>query len=162
MLAGALLQHALSIGLHVKGVGQDFSRTKVQEDRAQVDYRTRLWYICITVCKRVSTSNGLPPPMVPDTYYSEIDNGDRGLVPASVAFEKTVTTIASEALMTLERHGLSTLRRDRVHILQPIMETLSEQMQSLILQCPEDIGMCCICLDSLSTTEKIASYQTER
>lgn len=52
MLAGALLNHALGIGLHIYGVGQDFSRTKVAVDRAQIEYRRRLWFICITVCQR--------------------------------------------------------------------------------------------------------------
>ena len=52
MLAGALLQHALNIGLHIYGVGQDFARTRVPVDREQIYYRKRLWLLCITVCQR--------------------------------------------------------------------------------------------------------------
>lgn len=43
MLAGALLQHALTIGLHVYGIGQDFSRKKLKVDRMQIQHRARLW-----------------------------------------------------------------------------------------------------------------------
>lgn len=52
LLAGALMQQALTIGLHVYGVGQDFSRTKLKADRVQIQHRARLWYLCITVCQR--------------------------------------------------------------------------------------------------------------
>lgn len=52
MLAGVTLQMALMIGLHVRGVGQDFSRTKLRSDRWQRDFRTRLWALCITVIQR--------------------------------------------------------------------------------------------------------------
>ena len=52
MLSGILLQHALCIGLHIYGVGQDFSRTKVAVDRAQIELRRRLWFMCITACQR--------------------------------------------------------------------------------------------------------------
>lgn len=52
ILAGALLQHALNIGLHIYGVGQDFTRKRIPVDRAQILYRRRLWLICITVCQR--------------------------------------------------------------------------------------------------------------
>lgn len=52
MLAGVLLQLALTIGLHVYGIGQDFSRTKLKVDVAQIQHRSRLWYLCMTVCQR--------------------------------------------------------------------------------------------------------------
>ena len=52
MLAGILLQRALTIGLHVYGIGQDFSRTKLKADRAQIQHRAMLWYLCVTVCQR--------------------------------------------------------------------------------------------------------------
>lgn len=58
MLAGALLNHALSIGLHIHGVGQDFSRTKIAVDRAQIEYRRRLWFVCVTVCQRQVLRHG--------------------------------------------------------------------------------------------------------
>jgi transcriptional regulatory protein LEU3 len=51
-LSGVLLQHALSLGLYVYGVGQDFSRIKLRKDRTQTDMRARLWAMCIVVCQR--------------------------------------------------------------------------------------------------------------
>lgn len=52
IVSGVLLQHALSVGLHIFGVGQDFSRVKLQEDRALMYLRARLWVLCIVICQR--------------------------------------------------------------------------------------------------------------
>lgn len=52
IISGVLLQHALSVGLHIFGVGQDFSRIKLQEDRALMYLRARLWVLCIVICQR--------------------------------------------------------------------------------------------------------------
>lgn len=52
MLAGALLQQALAVGLHIFGEGQDFSRIKLKKDRSQMDFRARLWAWCIIICQR--------------------------------------------------------------------------------------------------------------
>jgi transcriptional regulatory protein LEU3 len=56
MLAGAMLQLAMSIGLHVYGVGQDFSRTKLQFDQWQQVQRARLWALCLTVSQKLVLS----------------------------------------------------------------------------------------------------------
>jgi transcriptional regulatory protein LEU3 len=53
MLTGAMLQLAMSIGLHVFGVGQDFSRTKLPCDRWQQIQRARLWVLCLTVSQKL-------------------------------------------------------------------------------------------------------------
>lgn len=52
LLVGTLLQLALTIGLHVYGIGQAFSRMKLKADRAHIQHRSRLWYLCVTVCQR--------------------------------------------------------------------------------------------------------------
>lgn len=52
MIAGATLQLAMAIGLHIYGVGQDFSRTKLQFDRWHRDYRMRLWALCRIAVQR--------------------------------------------------------------------------------------------------------------
>ena len=58
MLSGVMLQHAVSCGLHIFGVGQDFSRTKLTKDRAQMYFRARLWALCIVVCQRYCLQPG--------------------------------------------------------------------------------------------------------
>lgn len=52
MLLGAAFQLAVSIGLHVFGVGQDFSRIKLAQDRAQMDFRARVWTVLLITFQR--------------------------------------------------------------------------------------------------------------
>lgn len=52
MLAGAMLQIATNMGLHVYGTAQDFTRVASRHDRRQRDFRTRLWALCLITCQR--------------------------------------------------------------------------------------------------------------
>ena len=52
MLSGVMVQHAISVGLHIAGVGQDFSRVKVPQDQDQAVFRAQLWAMCIVVAER--------------------------------------------------------------------------------------------------------------
>lgn len=54
VLAGTMLQLSMIVGLHVYGVGQDFSRTKFKMDPIQRDHRTRLWALSLTIFQRYS------------------------------------------------------------------------------------------------------------
>lgn len=51
-IAGAVLGIAMSNGLHVLGVGQDFSRKKLVDDHVSRLLRAKIWCICITTCQR--------------------------------------------------------------------------------------------------------------
>lgn len=51
-LAGAMIQLATNVGLHVYGTVQDFSRVALRHDRQQRIFRTRLWAICLLTCQR--------------------------------------------------------------------------------------------------------------
>jgi transcriptional regulatory protein LEU3 len=51
-LAGACMQLALHIGLHVAGVGQDFVRERIQFHAVEQAARARLWRYCLIVCHR--------------------------------------------------------------------------------------------------------------
>jgi transcriptional regulatory protein LEU3 len=51
-LAGAAMQLALQIGLHVSGVGQDFARVRVQAHPTEQANRAILWQYCFIVCQR--------------------------------------------------------------------------------------------------------------
>jgi hypothetical protein len=57
MLTGVIIQHALTIGLHIFGMGQDFSRVKLAWDRAQIAFRARLWALTISTCQRYVCSD---------------------------------------------------------------------------------------------------------
>jgi hypothetical protein len=50
VLAGAALHLAMQIGLHVRGVGQDFARTMLDRNRFDRDNRSMLWKQCCTTC----------------------------------------------------------------------------------------------------------------
>jgi transcriptional regulatory protein LEU3 len=47
IMAGAALNLALTVGLHIPGVGQDFSRTTVLHDSNESRFRARLWVSCL-------------------------------------------------------------------------------------------------------------------
>ena len=51
-LAGAMIQLATFIGLHVYGSVQDFSRVPLKYDQQQKTFRARLWSICLYTCQR--------------------------------------------------------------------------------------------------------------
>lgn len=51
-LAGAMLQLATNVGLHVYGSVQDFSRVPLRHDFQQRSFRTRLWSIVLYTCQR--------------------------------------------------------------------------------------------------------------
>jgi len=51
-VAGVVLSLAMTNGLHVPGVGQDFARKKLPDDSRRRELRTKLWSICIATCQR--------------------------------------------------------------------------------------------------------------
>jgi hypothetical protein len=52
VLAGAMISMAYLIGLHVPGVGKDFSRTPVREDHNDEIFRGGLWLSCVVAAQR--------------------------------------------------------------------------------------------------------------
>lgn len=46
------MQHAVCIGLHIFGVGQDFSRVKLTSDHTLMVSRAKLWALTISTCQR--------------------------------------------------------------------------------------------------------------
>lgn len=65
-VAGAVLSIAMTNGLHVYGVGQDFSQRKTPNDYERRQLRTKLWCICIATCQRwdVHFSDTLVQPLI--------------------------------------------------------------------------------------------------
>jgi len=52
VLCGAAVHLATQIGLHVAGVGQDFSRTPLKKDQDQKIFRAKLWMHIVNVSIR--------------------------------------------------------------------------------------------------------------
>ncbi|KAL6903235.1 hypothetical protein GGI43DRAFT_401549 [Trichoderma evansii] len=61
VLAGAALHLAMVVGLHVKGVGQDFARTILNRNRFDRDNRRMLWRQCCTTCYIIGLAEGIMP-----------------------------------------------------------------------------------------------------
>ena len=47
VLIGVLLQLAVNIGLHLRGDGQDFSRTTLDHDSTEEIRRSKIWMTCL-------------------------------------------------------------------------------------------------------------------
>lgn len=159
MLAGALLQQALAVGLHIFGVGQDFSRIKLKKDRSQMDFRARLWAWCIIICQRqvlgirsawlmrtdmlccrVSCSEGVPPTAIPDNYDHEYTQAQTlHAIPPKLRFHKTLSRILTESILKLERFALAKSVEHRATILNPIIDAASLSMAEMEPECLDEV-----------------------
>ncbi|ETN39952.1 uncharacterized protein HMPREF1541_06179 [Cyphellophora europaea CBS 101466] len=140
ILSGMLVQHALSVGLHIFGVGQDFSRIKLQNDRAMMYLRARLWVLCIVVCQRISCTDGVPPMYIPDNYDHESHQAQSiYALPPALRFQKTLSRILTESILELERYALSKAMPHRAAVLNPIIDAASLSLAELEPECPGEI-----------------------
>lgn len=140
VLSGVLLQHTLSVGLHIFGVGQDFSRIKLAADRTQLYSRARLWALCIVICQRVSCTDGVPPVYIPDNYdhgYCQAESIHA--LPPALRFQKTLSRILSDSILELERYALSKPMSQRGPVLNPIIDAASLTLAELEPECPGEI-----------------------
>lgn len=83
---------------------------------------------------------GIPPPLVPDTY-SRSNSSDREEppLPGSIAFEKALSAVQTEGVMQLERNSLATPPDQRAAVLNPLIESILEQLIGLSAQSLNDI-----------------------
>lgn len=140
ILSGVLLQHTLSVGLHIFGVGQDFARIKLRQDRAQLYSRARLWALCIVICQRISCTDGVPPVYIPDNYdHSYCQAQTINALPLALRFSKTLSRILTESILELEKYALSKPMSQRGPVLNPIIDAASLSLADLEPTCPADI-----------------------
>ncbi|KAI1627714.1 hypothetical protein EDD37DRAFT_273330 [Exophiala viscosa] len=139
-LAGAMLQMAMNIGLHVYGTVQDFSRVPLRYDRQQRNFRTRLWTLCLLTCQRVNNGCGLPPIVVADTYSHEGYKEDpfAGMHP-SIFFQRRLNQVHSEAALQVEREALSKKPEVRNAVLGPTINDGLSVLSALNAECPSSI-----------------------
>lgn len=140
--AGLLLSHAFLTGLNVQGTGQDFHDAKLKVDKAFAERRTRLWFLCITICQRVHCCHGLVPPVGLNTYTESEAFGaaHHESVLARIVFEKRLSAVQSAGIIQLERVVASTDPREREVALYNTLEPLLGQLRDLEQDCHGELG----------------------
>lgn len=80
---------------------------------------------------------------MPDTYdrSHHVKDGE-SLMPANAAFEKALSAVQTEGIMQLERNSLATPPNQRASVLNPLIESICEQLLELLPQSPGEIGKC--------------------
>ncbi|OAG38588.1 hypothetical protein AYO21_07248 [Fonsecaea monophora] len=138
VLAGAVLQLATTIGLHVSGVGQEFARTKVNQDLTYRMARGRLWAACVVVSQRVITVNGTPPLVIPDTYGDDSQELSTFMTP-SFQFQKKVSEYLSMTILYIQNHALYKPADELDLALSPIIHSATDRLVQLESDAPERI-----------------------
>ncbi|EXJ80927.1 hypothetical protein A1O3_07215 [Capronia epimyces CBS 606.96] len=139
-LAGAMIQLASNIGLHVYGTVQDFSRVPLKYDRQHRDFRTKLWALCLLTCQRVNNYRGLPPLVMSDTYSHEGYKEDPlTALPPSLVFQRRLSQLHSEAILEIEHVALSQTPEVRNVTLGPTVNNVLSKLSTLAVDCPSKI-----------------------
>ncbi|KEF61032.1 uncharacterized protein A1O9_02596 [Exophiala aquamarina CBS 119918] len=178
-VAGAVLSIAMTNGLHVLGVGQDFSRTKLPDDSRRTQLRTKLWSICIATCQRwsigpsamfmllslikrycrISAINGTPPIWIPDTYDRPSNRHAYDSVPGSVRFQKRLNQLHTEALFNVETQALPSPTTERDLRIVTMIEAWRLTRSTLEHECPTLVGKSEVvgrCAYKLTTADQFA------
>jgi transcriptional regulatory protein LEU3 len=159
ILSGAMLQLATSIGLHVQGVGQDFSRTTVHSDPIEAVSRAKLWVSCLIACQRfaqylwdlcrieltngsTTCSNGLPPPQVFDTYKFQHGQRDPLIgIPVHLRFQRKLGQILATSATEIAHIALSIEHEgSRTDALTSMINIFSLQLTQLESECPDKLS----------------------
>ncbi len=161
VLAGAMLNLAVTVGLHVHGIGQDFSRTTLHPDANQKIFRTKLWLSCLIasqrygvylrdrdgVCRRkltcVSTAiaNGLPPPIIFNTYdHLSKDQDAFACVPIELRFRRKLSQNVVTSTVELGRTALSVNEPGGVSSLRSMIDVFLLQLSQLDSECPDRLS----------------------
>ncbi|OAL27886.1 hypothetical protein AYO22_03231 [Fonsecaea multimorphosa] len=136
-LAGAMIQLATNVGLHVYGSVQDFTRVPLKYDGQQRKFRTRLWSMCLYTCQRVNNSRGLPPLVLTDTYSHEGYREDPlAALPPTIRFQRKLNHMLSEAILQIDRDALSRKPDERNTMLGPTINACLSKLAALSAECP--------------------------
>ncbi|KAF2158371.1 hypothetical protein M409DRAFT_61714 [Zasmidium cellare ATCC 36951] len=139
ILAAAALQLAAVAGLHIRGNGQEFSRTKVSDDADQTtargrlrrrDCNTRRHLLITRGLIRVITTNGTPPLMMPDTYHIALSPSDQVLSP-SLVLQKSVSELLTTAILDLQKYALPLPYATLQGVLDPMIESAVASIRQL-------------------------------
>ncbi|OAL38383.1 hypothetical protein AYO20_02442 [Fonsecaea nubica] len=136
-LAGAMIQLATNVGLHVYGSVQDFTRVPLKYDGQQRIFRTRLWSMCLYTCQRINNSRGLPPLVFTDTYSHEGYKEDPlASLTLTVRFQRKLNHMLSEAIVQIDRDALSRKPDERNMTLGPTISACLAKLGTLSAECP--------------------------
>ncbi|OQU98991.1 hypothetical protein CLAIMM_04698 isoform 1 [Cladophialophora immunda] len=136
-LAGAMIQLATNVGLHVYGSVQDFTRVPLKYDSQQRSFRTRLWSMCLYTCQRVNNSRGLPPLVLTDTYSHEgYKENPLATLSPTVRFQRKLNHMLSEGIVQIDRDALSKRPDERNMMLGPTIDGCLSKLAALSTECP--------------------------
>ncbi|KAL5119569.1 hypothetical protein ACEQ8H_002415 [Pleosporales sp. CAS-2024a] len=139
LMCGAAVHLSTQIGLHVAGVGQDFSRTPLKKDQDQKVIRARLWLCCVIHSIRTNIADGLPP-----TAESLLDCDERDrdnmvpYLPADLQFLHKTYIITLRAVVALTKINVQSSSCD-VRVLRSLIGIFDQQMLSLSQSAPSEI-----------------------
>lgn len=156
-LAGVTLQVATIRGLHVKGVGQEFARKKLNPFPNAVEMRERLWTACSLISarlaisdhlqdlraflmyRRVTTMNGSPPVVIPDTYGYGLGGSETWLSP-SIQFQRKVSNLLSATVLKVQDHTVHNVQHEIHDPLERVLQSAFDDLAVLEVASPEAIG----------------------
>ncbi|KAH4683790.1 hypothetical protein HBI82_086970 [Parastagonospora nodorum] len=139
LMCGAAVHLSTQIGLHIAGVGQDFSRTPLKKDQDQKVIRARLWLCCVIQSIRTNIADGLPP-----TAESLLDCDERDrdnmvpYLPADLQFLHKTYIITLRAVVALSKMNIQSIHCD-VRVLRSLIGIFDQQMLSLSQSSPSEI-----------------------
>ncbi|EXJ68829.1 uncharacterized protein A1O5_07761 [Cladophialophora psammophila CBS 110553] len=152
-LAGAMIQLAINVGLHVYGSVQDFTRVPLKYDSQQRSFRTRLWSMCLYTCQRVNNARGLPPLVLADTYCHEgYKQNPLDTLSPPVRFQRKLNQMVSEAILQIDRDALSKRPDERNMMLGPTINACLSKLAVLSVGCPSKLDQFALLIAELQVS----------
>ncbi|KPI45236.1 uncharacterized protein AB675_2818 [Cyphellophora attinorum] len=133
-LSSLMLQFSMNKGLHIRGVGQDFSRVTLNPEPSLEVLRAKLWISCLITAQRLSCAYGLPPPIIIDTFDDQIDDLPHGLL-----YERKVSQLLATATVELGRMALQA-SPSSASDLRSLVSVYTGQMSQLSTLEHDDMG----------------------
>lgn len=156
VLSGAMLSLAISNGLHVQGMGQDFSRTTLEHNENECIYRANLWvactissqwYVCVLPVEVMLTggstaiSNGLPPPIIFDTFDLKLSQEQQlAIVPFKVRFRKKMSQTLASCVLELGRCVQLIDESGGASSVKSMIEISTWQFTQMESECPDQFS----------------------
>ncbi|KAK5219260.1 hypothetical protein LTR72_008442 [Exophiala xenobiotica] len=156
VLSGAMLSLAISNGLHVQGIGQDFSRTTLEHNENECIYRAKLWVACTVASQwyvavspievmltdgSTAISNGLPPPIVFDTFDLNLSQEERlAIVPFKVRFRKKMSQTLASCILELGRCVQLIGEPGGASSVKSMIEIFTWQFMQMDSECPDQFS----------------------
>lgn len=156
VLSGAMLSLAVSNGLHVQGIGQDFSRTTLEHNENECIYRAKLWVACTVASQwyvgvspievlltdgSTAISNGHPPPIVFDTFDLKLSQEQQlAIVPFKMRFRKKMSQTLASCVLELGRCVELIGESGGASSVKSMIEIFTWQFMQMDSECPNQFS----------------------